>query len=363
MDPIINTNMHRAENLPEHNEQDTAPAWTSLLISRPLPHHRIALIDGYSSARKVSIRNLEQFNEVARHANLDIRVSKTLWSMLSCEASECVVVNMCFHIYFFRALYFPFSLYHFVLRSISSPRFRITPVTRHLTYTAGDSRDLISIAAMADISEESLGAAVALLQQLRAFVQLNSQDLDAATNRQMIIAVITSISEVMREAGVNPLSLAGQVQEREDTTQAHILPQAEVFHQQVARQAQAARKPAGLDTSTSNHASAVHHRSHQRQSSSTHNQALHSHKRLKLSTRQQERFQSTAASSSPVPERKSTLERKLEDLCLAEHVIEELRKGAESEPVARASLFAAPLPPKRMKADGKQSTMFVLDDG
>jgi hypothetical protein len=51
----------------------------------------------------------------------------------------------------------------------------------------------------------------------------------------------------------------------------------------------------------------------------------------------------------------------MKELYLAEHLIDELRKGAESEALPRASASAAPVPPKRLKSDGKQRKRIHTD--
>jgi DNA-binding protein H-NS len=174
---------------------------------------------------------------------------------------------------------------------------------------------------MANISENSLDAAIALLQQFRELAQLNSQYQDDATNRQMVNAVIASVSDVMRQAGVDPLPLRKQQQEQEDARRA-------------APRASRRRRHSSMDGQSSD-----------------------GHKRQRLSVRLRDRARSVDTSSSPSPERKLTLEKRPEELYLAEHVIDELRKGAESEALPRAFAFAAPVPPKRLKSDGKHSTL------
>ena len=52
--------------------------------------------------------------------------------------------------------------------------------------------------------------------------------------------------------------------------------------------------------------------------------------------------------------RESTLEQRLKGLSLAEHIMDELRKAAESDPLARARSCEAPVPPRKLKEDGKQ---------
>jgi hypothetical protein len=177
--------------------------------------------------------------------------------------------------------------------------------------------------AMAELPEESFDTAVALLQQFRELAQLNSQALDDATNRQMLRAVEASISDVMRQAGINLLSIERQ-QEQENARQA------------------ALRTP------------------RRRRRSSTDGQSP-DHKRQRLSVRLRDRARSVDTSPSSSPERIFTLEQKLEGLHLAEHVIAELRRGAEHEPLARAPAFAAPVPPKRLKPDGKQQEKVHTD--
>jgi hypothetical protein len=73
---------------------------------------------------------------------------------------------------------------------------------------------------MADISESSIDAGIALLQQFRELAQLNSQDLDDVTNRQMLNAVVISISDVIEQAGIDPFSTERQQQEQEDSCRA-----------------------------------------------------------------------------------------------------------------------------------------------
>jgi hypothetical protein len=183
---------------------------------------------------------------------------------------------------------------------------------------------------MAEISEDSFNAAVALLQQFRELTQLNNQDLDDATDRQMLNAVVASISDVMRQAGLNPLSIERQQQEQENARQA-------------ALRAPRRRRRFSIDGQSPGH------------------------KRQRLSVRLRDGASSVDISPSSSPERMLTLEQTLEGLHLAEDIIAELRRGAESEPLARAPAFEAPVPPKRLKPDGKQQekvhtdTVFLRD--
>jgi hypothetical protein len=175
---------------------------------------------------------------------------------------------------------------------------------------------------MAEISDDSIEAVVALLQQVCRIVHRNDQHLDNATNRRMVFGIITFMDDVMLEAGVNPLSL--ERQQQEDARQQEAALQADVIRQVLA----APRTP------------------RRGRSSSTESQSPGGHKRLRLSVRLQDRPRCAENSPSSSRERNSTLEHRLEGLYLAEQVIDELRKDAESHPLARASSFPAPVPPR-----------------
>lgn len=166
---------------------------------------------------------------------------------------------------------------------------------------------------MADISEDSLDALVAVLQQVRGLGDFNIPHLDTAANRRTLRAFIAMVSEIVTEAGIDPLSFQRQQEPRTSRRR--------------------------------------------RSSSSAEYRPPNGNKRARLAIRVQgNRPGSTDTSPSPSPERESTLERKLKGLCLAEHIMDELRKDAEFDPLARASSFEAPVPPKKLKEDGKYKT-------
>jgi hypothetical protein len=184
---------------------------------------------------------------------------------------------------------------------------------------------------MAELPEESLDALARVLQQFCGIAQLDTQDLDDAANREMVHVVITSIRDFKTQAGVDSLSL--ERQQQEDARQQEAALQADVIRQVLG----APRTP------------------RRGCSSSTESQYPAGHKRPRLSIRLQDRPRSVAISPSSSRERNSTLEQKLEGLYLAEHIIDELRKEAESEPLTRGTSIAAPVPPRRLKEGGKQS--------
>jgi len=164
---------------------------------------------------------------------------------------------------------------------------------------------------MAEISDDSLYALVTVLQQVLELAQLNIPHLDTAPNRQTVGAFITMVSDIVTQAGIDPLSLQRQ------------------------RQSRVSRR--------------------RRSSSTAEYRPPNGNKRPRLAIRlQEDRHRSVDTSSSPSPERESTLEQRLKGLSLAEHIMDELRKVAESNPLARARSFEAPVPPKKLKEGGKQ---------
>lgn len=163
---------------------------------------------------------------------------------------------------------------------------------------------------MDDISEDSLDALVTVLRQVRGLAQLEIPHLDHAANRQTMTAFVTMVSDIVRQAGIDPVFLQRQQQPR------------------------ASRR--------------------RRSSSPSEYRPPNRNKRPRLAVRLQgNRPRCVDTPPSPSPERESTLEQKLKELSLAEHIMDALRKDAESDPLARASSFEAPVPPKKLKEDGK----------
>jgi len=67
---------------------------------------------------------------------------------------------------------------------------------------------------MDDISEDSLDALVTVPRQVRGLAQLEVPHLDHAANRQTTTAFVTMVSDIVRQAGIDLISLQRQQQPR-----------------------------------------------------------------------------------------------------------------------------------------------------